>query len=119
MDLYRGDLLEDESYAEWCCEEREVLKEMFLATLRRLAGLHMEESAPEKSVQAYRRALNIDPLREENHQGLMRALWATGRRDEALRQYQICREVLFRELDVGPLPETEELSFFIREFGER
>ncbi len=119
VDLYRGDLLEDESYAEWCCEEREVLKEMFLATLRRLAGLHMEESAPEKSVQAYRRALNIDPLREENHQGLMRALWATGRRDEALRQYQICREVLFRELDVGPLPETEELSFFIREFGER
>ena len=119
VDLYRGDLLEDESYAEWCCEEREVLKETFLTALRRLAGLHMEQSVPEKSVEAYRRALTIDPLREENHQGLMRALWATGRRDGALRQYQICREVLHRELGVGPLPETEELSLFIREFGER
>ncbi len=118
VDLYRGDLLEDESYAEWCCEEREVLKEMYLATLRRLAGLHMERSGPERSVQAYRRALSVDPLREENHQGLMRALWAAGRRDEALRQYQLCREVLFRELGVGPLPETDELSFFMREFGE-
>jgi DNA-binding SARP family transcriptional activator len=119
VDLYRGDLLEDESYSEWCCEEREVLKEMYLTTLRRLAGLYLEQSVPEKSVEAYRRALTTDPLREENHQGLMRALWAAGRRDEALRQFQICREVLFRELDVGPLPETEELSFFIREFGER
>jgi DNA-binding SARP family transcriptional activator len=117
VELYRGDLLEDESYAEWCYEEREVLKEMFLATLRRLAGLHMEQSVPEKSVEAYRRALTVDPLREENHQGLMRALWAAGRRDEALRQYQICREVLLRELDVGPLVETDELEIHIRGAG--
>ena len=119
VNLYRGDLLEDESYAQWCREEREFLRKMYLDTLMRVAGLHMEQSASEKSVESYRRALAIDPLQEENHRGLMRASWAAGRRDEALRQYQICREILLRELDVGPQPETVELEVFIRGAGER
>jgi DNA-binding SARP family transcriptional activator len=118
-DQYRGDFLEDEPYAEWCWEEREALRETHLDALRRLAGLYTNQNAPELSAESYRRALKADPLREENHQGLMRTLWAAGRRSEALRQYQMCKELLRRELEVDPLPETTELYHLIRDNGER
>lgn len=114
VDLYRGDLLEDEPYAEWCWEERESLREMYLSVLRRLGALHMHQGEPDKSVEVYRRALRADPLREDMHQGLMRALWAAGRRDEALRQYQVCNDIVVRELGVAPLPETLKLYETIR-----
>lgn len=113
--LYRGDLLEDEPYAEWCGEHRESLREILLNTLRRLASLYMDQGAPARSAELYRRALKADPLREEMHQGLMRALWMSGRRDEALRHYEVCRDILLEQLDVAPMPETEQLHRAIRE----
>ena len=47
----------------------------------------------------------------------MYALWSAGRRDEALRQYEICRDTLIRDLDVAPLQETEDLYFLISNNG--
>ncbi|MBI2911522.1 MAG: GAF domain-containing protein [Chloroflexi bacterium] len=107
--VYRGDLLEDEPYAEWAWEERERLRETYLALLARLASLYAQRGNLEQSVDWYRQSLRVDPLREENHRALMSVLWQAGRRDEALRQYESCRTVLRQELDVAPLPETEQL----------
>ncbi|MBI4216626.1 MAG: GAF domain-containing protein [Chloroflexi bacterium] len=115
---YRGDLLEDEPYAEWCFGEREHLRLTNLDILQRLGALHAEQGALDRSIARYRQALRLEPLREENHRGLMRALRDAGRRGEALRQYQVCQEVLCRELDVAPLPETEQLYALIRGNGE-
>jgi DNA-binding SARP family transcriptional activator len=112
--LYRGDLLEDEPYAEWCWDQRASVQEMLLDASKRLAALHMDQGSPQESINLYRHALGIDPLREEIHQRLMRALWVAGQREEASRQYQVCREILLRELGVAPLPETEELHSLIR-----
>ena len=112
--LYRGDLLEDEPYAEWCWSGREYLRETCLDVLANLAAHYAQVGATETCIARYRQALRLDPAREQNHQGLMRALFALGRRDEALRQYQACREVLHRELDVTPLPETERLYLQIK-----
>lgn len=114
VDLYRGDLLEDEPYADWCWEPRADLREICLTVLGRLASIYLDRGAAEDSVERYRHALKIDPMRELNHRGLMRALWTAGRRDEALREYEICSDILRRELDIGPLPETEELYRLIR-----
>lgn len=114
VSLYRGDLLEDEVYAEWCWGEREHLRESCLTVLSRLATFYLKHDVLEKSIERYRQALRIDLLREENHRGLMHALWLAGRRDEALRQYQVCRDVLRRDLDVDPLQETEEVYSLIR-----
>ena len=116
VDLYKGDLLNDEPYSEWCWEEREHLREVCLTVLRKLSPYYLKRD-PNKSVELSRRALRIDPLREESHQELMRALWESGRRDEALRQYQICADTLARDLDVAPLRETQELYARIRAAG--
>ena len=114
VNLYRGDLLEEDPYAEWCWGEREHLREVCLSVLGRLASFYLEQDAAEKSISAYKQALRIDPLREENHRGLMRALLAVGRRDEALREYHTCKDNLRRELEVEPLPETKQLYSLIR-----
>ncbi len=114
VDLYRGDLLEEEPYADWCREQRAHLREICLTVLGRLAAAYLEQGATEESIDHYNHALRIDPLREGNHRGLMRALWSAGRRDEALQEYQVCRDILRRELNVEPLPDTEELHTLIR-----
>ncbi|MDP6452719.1 MAG: BTAD domain-containing putative transcriptional regulator [SAR202 cluster bacterium] len=114
VNLYRGDLLEEEPYADWCWLEREHLKEVCLSILGRLATFYMEQNSPERSVDLYRQALRIDALREQSYRGLMRSLWAAKRRDEALREYQVCWDILQKDLGVEPLPETVELYHAIR-----
>ncbi|MBI2918819.1 MAG: GAF domain-containing protein [Chloroflexi bacterium] len=114
VQLYRGDFMEDEPFAEWCLEEREQTRETCIFVLRRLAALHRSAGNWHRSIELLRRALRMDPVREEVHRALMQALWADGRRDEALRQYQTCKESLARELSVAPLPETEKLAERIR-----
>lgn len=108
-EIYRGDYLEDEAFTDWCWSEREHLRETCLDVLAVLASHYGQRGMIEPSIAWYRKALRLDPAREQNHQGLIRALAASGRRDEALRQYHVCREVLRRELDIAPLPETERL----------
>jgi DNA-binding SARP family transcriptional activator/GAF domain-containing protein len=109
ISLYAGDFLEDEPYSDWCAVEREYLREVFLTVLRRSARLFVGRGDVDAAVACYRRALLIDATLEDMHRGLMELLWRTGRRDEALRQYQVCRAILQRELGVAPLPETEAL----------
>ncbi len=107
--LYTGDFLEEERYSDWCSSEREHLRERYLALLKRIALLLAEKGDMENCVNYYRRALLADNLREETHRELMRCLWRVGRRDEALRQYRVCRGLLADELGVDPLEETEDL----------
>ncbi len=113
-ELYRGDLLQDEPGGQWCWMEREHLREVFLGALKRLAALRVRAGELERAIELYRRALRADALREELHQRLIECLWRAGRRDEALRQYGVCRELLRRELDVDPLPETQRLAERVR-----
>ncbi|MBI2862459.1 MAG: GAF domain-containing protein [Chloroflexi bacterium] len=113
-EIYRGDFLEDEPFADWCWEQREHLREVCLDALRRLAAIYAKSGEWEQSVRYLRSALRIDKLREEVHRELMRSLWAAGRHDEALRQYEVCKELLLRELDVAPLSETDQLLERIR-----
>ncbi len=114
IEVYRGDLMEDEPFAEWCLEEREQYRETCIVVLRRLSSLHCTRGDWGRGAELLRRALRMDPVREELHRALMHALWTDGRRDEALRQYQACKEWLGRELGVAPLPETEKLAERIR-----
>ena len=53
------------------------------------------------------RALSFDNLQEPMYRALMEAHAQLGERAEALRQYDMLRAVLQRELGVAPLPETE------------
>jgi DNA-binding SARP family transcriptional activator len=109
LDLYSGDLLEDEPYADWCWAERENLRETALIVAEKVGTQYSKWGAEDQSIAYYKRALRIDPLREQIHRGLIQSLLSAGRRAEALRQYVECAQILDRELGIEPLPETQRL----------
>jgi len=110
MALYRGDLLDglairDPAFEEWVARERERWRDLAIATLERL----WPQETGEQRIAVAKRLLGLDPLREAGHRALMQAYAEQGNAALALRQYETCRDLLRRELDVAPGTETEEL----------
>ena len=108
--LYCGELLEgvrlpSHAFDDWLLIERTRFHDMATGVLSRLLATQSGEAA----LATAQRLLQIDPLREETHQALMRVYAEQGKRSQALRQYQICRDSLQRELGVRPDAETERL----------
>ena len=58
---------------------------------------------------AYRRILELDPCLEDVHRDLMEVLSRSGRRTQALRQFEACRQALKDEFDAPPAMKTETL----------
>ncbi|HEY3148745.1 MAG TPA: BTAD domain-containing putative transcriptional regulator, partial [Dongiaceae bacterium] len=108
--LYGGDLLDgvslpDAGFADWLVVERTRLHDM---AVRALAHL-LETQSGEAALTTAQRLLELDPTREDTHRALMRLYVLHGDRAQALRQYQLCRDLLWRGLSVKPEPETERL----------
>ncbi|HEU4743175.1 MAG TPA: tetratricopeptide repeat protein [Meiothermus sp.] len=111
-----GELLGTHDYddclelAEWVELSRErvrgVRREALLAEINRLETAGDYPAA----LPWAERLLNDDLVSEEAHRRVMRLLYLMGDRAGALKAYHRCREVLRRELDVEPLPETAELA---------
>jgi predicted hydrocarbon binding protein len=61
-----------------------------------------------------RRLITLDPLNESAHRRLMNVYWQAGQHSAALKQYQVCEEILRKELNLDPQPETYALYKQIR-----
>ncbi len=116
--LYRADFLEG-NYADWVLLERERLREFYLVVLERLGGL-------EKSAGHYGRALDLalrlsgaEPLNEAAHREIMRLYHLLGQPEAAQRQFELCRDILRRELEVEPGPETLAVMAEIHHLAEK
>lgn len=103
--LYQGDLL-DGWYQDWCIFERERFQQMYLTMLDKLIAYaeHIQDFM--MGVHYCELALRSDPARERTHRRLMRLHYLAGNRTVALRQYEICVEMLRRELDIEPAKST-------------
>jgi len=115
VDLYRAPLLDGLTLSEapdfelWLTTERERLGQMYLRVLEALVASHQATGNWKEVMAVARQALNHDNLQEPMHRALMEAHARLGERPEALRQYDLLRTTLIRELSVEPLPETEAL----------
>src|SRR5262245_8633045 len=109
--LYRGDLLaglvlSEPPFEEWLTAARLRLHELAIQGLGRLFAYQQQADAHERAVQTGLRLLALDPLQEPVHRAVMRLYARLGRRDAALRQYQLCVAALQRELNAQPEAET-------------
>lgn len=109
LDLYRGDFLPEEPYADWALRERERLRELYLNTLTARLDEQVQAGAWREGVELARRILDLEPWLEEVWRALMLCLARLGRRSEALQAYQSCVRALRQELDVAPSAETQSL----------
>jgi len=108
IELYTADILTDLG-DEWALREREKHRRHRLNALGRLmqiCALGRDHAAAIRYAQAI---LDQDALREDVHRELMRLFVASGQRALALRQFELCRAALKRELAIHPMPETAAL----------
>jgi DNA-binding SARP family transcriptional activator len=110
VDLYSGDLLPEDRFEEWAMGRRDEIREEFLSLLVNLALLYEASGTLAPAIQCFQRVIAADPAREEAHAGLMRAYAQSGRRHQAIRQYDQLRQALRRELDVEPEQSTQRLQ---------
>jgi predicted ATPase/DNA-binding SARP family transcriptional activator len=108
LERFDGEFL-PEYTDEWVLRERARLTETRIGALEGLVALREQAGALEEAVALARRAVDLDPLREESHRLLLRLLRAAGRPVAALRQYRELERILDQELQLAPAPETRAL----------
>lgn len=104
--LYGGDLAEGLGH-DCFAAERERLADRYEDALALVGSRCLEAGDTEGARLAAERLLIRDPLREEAHMTLIAVFGLVGTRSQVIRQYRRLREVLDRELDEVPLPETD------------
>jgi TolB-like protein/DNA-binding SARP family transcriptional activator len=120
--LYKAELLagfglSEQPFEEWLRAERDRLRDLALRTLARLLSHHEASGAPERAIETAHRLLALDPVSEATHRALMSLYARQGRRGEALRQYERCRDLLRETLGIVPDPATEELHRALQKPG--
>ena len=119
-ELYRGDFLADfylvdsAAYESWIAQRRAAFRRQVLKAMTDLSTFHTERGAYNEAEGFARRQLELDNLRESAYRQLMEALALSGRRSEALSEFDACRLVLQKELGVEPSAETLSLLEKIR-----
>lgn len=109
VELYQGDLLEEDVYEAWTEQPRRELREAYVDALNFLAGYAFEAGQDAACVGHGRKLLAVEPADEATHRRLMRAYARQNQRYLAIRQYQQCVEALREHLDVTPDAETARL----------
>jgi DNA-binding SARP family transcriptional activator len=106
---YGGELLPEDRYHDWCAERRALLAELRIRLLVELADAVEKRGAQAAAADRLREVLRYDPIREDVHRRLIVLYAEMGSRDQAVRQFQKCREVLQRELGLPPAGSTRAL----------
>lgn len=110
LGLYRGELLEDDPFAEWCEAERAELKELHARALLRVAELHAKRGGTVEALGFLRRAERAAPFLDAVIAAKMRLLAGLARTDEALAAYDGYERGLRDELDARPSADLQELQ---------
>lgn len=91
IEHYRGDLLQEDPYAEWVLQERDRMRSVAIQVLRVLARLQMERDGLEAAHASLERLATIEPLDVATQRELLAILVRSGRHSEAARRYQLVR----------------------------
>jgi predicted ATPase/DNA-binding SARP family transcriptional activator len=108
-ELYRGELLPDDRYADWAEAPREAVAQDYLTLLTQLAQGLEREGNRKAATETLRELLQHDRADESAHRSLMRLYAVDDQRRMALRQYERLRAALARELEVEPSDESRQL----------
>jgi DNA-binding SARP family transcriptional activator len=104
----RGELLPG-WYDEWVVIERERTRQLQLHGLEALCARLLAFGQTLRAVQVGLAAVAAEPLRESAHRLLIQAHLAEGNVAEAIRQYDLYRTLLLKELGIEPSPTIKRL----------
>jgi predicted ATPase/DNA-binding SARP family transcriptional activator len=122
--VYQGPFLagfslpDSPAFEEWALLRREEFARQASEALGRLTSYYEGQGMYEQALAHAQRRVKLDPWQEEAQRQVMKLLALSGRRSEALAQYETCRHLLAEELGVEPAAETIELYEQILSRGE-
>jgi DNA-binding SARP family transcriptional activator len=99
VELYRGDFLADEPYAEWVLHERDRLRDLVAGALRTLAEIETRHDDLGAATATLIRLSELEPFDIDVHRELFSLLLARGRRSETLRRYETLRRRMLSTFD--------------------
>lgn len=108
VELYQGIYLPNRVYQDWSSEQREAIQMLVLGAIILLSELLIEEN-PLESIRLTEQALIIDATWEDAYKIQMEAYLKKGNRPMAMKTYQRCAQILAKEFDLEPLPDTKRL----------
>jgi DNA-binding SARP family transcriptional activator len=118
--LYRNHFLtgfslrDASNFNEWAFAESENLRRQLAEALTMLSGAYCDVDQSAEAIPHARRLVALDPLNELAHRQLMEVYLQAGQHSAALKQYQTCEQILRKELNLDPQPETRALYKKIR-----
>ena len=111
--LYQGPFLAKEDFS-WANEVIDRVQRRMVRALRQIGRHHEQDSAWDKAIDCYERAIQVAPCTEELYRRLIAIYQQQGRRSEALGVYERCRRTLFNQMGLAPSRETEALYHSLR-----
>jgi DNA-binding SARP family transcriptional activator len=96
-------------YDDWVVVERERLNQLRLHALEHAAALLTAHHRLDSALDVALEAVRTEPLRETANEQLIRVHLARGNVYDAVRQYQLYRGILHRDLGVAPSPHLARL----------
>ncbi len=113
--LYRGDFMEgiyvadSPTFEAWLLGEQAYYRERVLQTFSRTSEILIARGDYNDAILLLQRLISLEPWSEWAHRQLMFCYALTGRRSDALAQYQRCRDILRKELNAEPTSRTVHL----------
>ena len=107
--VYHGDLLASDPYEDWIVVLRDRYRFEFVSAMLRLAELLMDRDDPCQALVHVRRAIQVDPQREDLYQMALRCHIAAGQRSAAVETFIACKSQLAEELGLDPSADTVAL----------
>ncbi len=107
LSLYQGEYLPDTRYETWAASQREQLSVIYLQAADHLCELYLKDHRSEQAIQLCQRIISEDNCWERAYRHLMVAYDQLGDHGQVARAYQRCVDVLQKELDISPSPETQ------------
>jgi two-component SAPR family response regulator len=102
LELYGGDFLSDEPYADWAMIERERIRGLAEDALRAAIGIHERRHDLGKALQYARWLTELEPYDSDAQFGVISLCLQCGRRSEAARRYGAFRNRLVRNFNEEP-----------------
>jgi DNA-binding SARP family transcriptional activator/Flp pilus assembly protein TadD len=107
--VYRGDLLADDPYADWCSRKRDSLRARREQLAMNLGRLYAAAHQHQQAIAQFETLVASFSANEAAHRELMTLYVLGGRRSDALRQFRRCQDAVRAELDTEPEDVTLQL----------
>jgi DNA-binding SARP family transcriptional activator len=109
-ELYRGDLLADDRFADWALTERERLRAIAMQVLRTLADAELHAGELQGANERLERLAELEPLDLATQRDLLSLMLKRGRHSDAARRYEMVRHRYRRTFGEEPGFKLAELA---------